>query len=98
MDFCKNCGASGLKLEKGYWCCEYCNSRFVATREEQKTYSAFGTKSVLGKHGGVSSGIGLDDDVARLLEKCRTDRKNARKYANLILDIDPGNEEALKYL
>lgn len=98
MDSCKNCGATGLKLQKGYWCCEYCNSRFVATREDQKTYVGTGTKSVLGKHGGVSSGIGLNDDVERLLEKCRTDRKNARKYANLILDIDPDNVEALKYI
>ena len=98
MNFCKNCGASGIKLVKGYWCCEYCDSKFIATREEAKTYGMTGTKSVLGKHGGVTSGIGLSDDVQRLLEKCRTDRKNARKYANLILDIDPDNEEVLKYL
>ena len=98
MDFCKNCGASGMKLVKGYWCCDYCDSRFPATRDERSTYAASGSKSVLGKHGGVSSQIGLDDDVARLLEKCRTDRKNARKYANLILDIDPDNEEVWKYL
>jgi hypothetical protein len=98
MDCCKNCGASDLKLVKGYWCCGYCDSRFAATKEEQKTYSFSGTKSALGKHEGVNSQIGLDDDVARLLEKCRTDRKNARKYANLILDIDSDNEEALKYV
>ena len=98
MNFCKNCGASGLKLTKGYWCCEYCDSSFPVTKDERSTYAVPGTKSVLGKHGGVSSGISLDDDVARLLEKCRTDRKNARKYANLILNIDPDNEEAMKYL
>ena len=98
MNFCTNCGASGMKLVKGYWCCEYCDSKFIATREENKTFAASGTKSVPGKHEGVSSQIGLDDDVTRLLEKCRTDRKNARKYANLILDIDPDNEEALKYV
>ena len=40
----------------------------------------------------------MDDDVERLLQKCRTDRRNARKYANLVLDIDPTNQEALKYL
>ena len=49
-------------------------------------------------HGDVQSSIALDDDVARLLEKCRTDPRNARKYANLVLDIDPHNREALKYL
>ena len=44
------------------------------------------------------SDIALDDDVARLLAKCKADPKNARRYANLILDIDPGNFEAYKYL
>ena len=42
--------------------------------------------------------IGLDDDVAELLRKCRENPARARKYANLILDIDPDNPEALKYL
>ena len=98
MNFCKNCGASGMKLVKGYWCCEYCESKFPATGEDQRTYARSAGKSSLGKHGSVSSGIGLDDDVARLLGKCRTDPKNARKYANLILDIDPDNEEVWKYL
>ena len=98
MDFCKNCGASGLKLVKGYWCCDFCDSKFPATKDEQSIYSKQGTNYTLGKHGAVSSQIGVSDDVERLLEKCRTDRKNARKYANLILDIDPDNEEALKYL
>ena len=41
---------------------------------------------------------GLDDDVAKLLRKCRENPARARKYANLILDIDPDNPEALKYL
>ena len=42
--------------------------------------------------------IGLTSDIQNLLEKCRQDPKNARKYANLILDIDPDNQEALEYL
>ena len=45
-----------------------------------------------------TSSIGLDDDVAELLRKCRENPAKARKYANLILDIDPDNPEALKYL
>lgn len=44
------------------------------------------------------SDISLNDDVKRLLEKCKAEPFNARKYANLILDIDPSNTEALKYL
>ena len=39
-----------------------------------------------------------EDDVAELLRKCRENPARARKYANLILDIDPDNPEALKYL
>ncbi|MCF0233112.1 MAG: TFIIB-type zinc finger domain-containing protein [Enterococcus sp.] len=45
-----------------------------------------------------TSTIALDNDVARLLLKCQTDPANARKYANLILDIDPTNKTAYKYL
>ena len=45
-----------------------------------------------------NSEIALGDDVQRLLQKCRTDPARARKYANLVLDIDPTNQEARKYL
>lgn len=45
-----------------------------------------------------TSNIAVGDDVAALLEKCKANPYNARKYANLILDIDPQNKEALKYL
>lgn len=44
------------------------------------------------------SNISLEDDIQRLLRKCKEEPKKARRYANLILDIDPTNEEALKYL
>ena len=43
-------------------------------------------------------GISLQSDIELLLDKCRRDPRNARKYANLILDIDPGNKDALQYL
>ena len=98
MDYCKNCGASRMKLIKGYWCCDYCDSKFPATRDERSAYSAPDKNNALGKHGEIASVIGISDDVERLLKKCETDRKNARRYANLILDIDPDNEEALRYL
>jgi len=45
-----------------------------------------------------SSTVALDDDVSILLQKCRADPANARRYAGLILDIDPGNAEAREYL
>ncbi len=42
--------------------------------------------------------IAPDDDVARLLAKCEAEPARARKYANLVLDIDPDNAQALRYL
>ena len=42
--------------------------------------------------------IALDADVKRLLAKCKSDPRRAYRYASLVLDIDPGNREALKYL
>ena len=37
-------------------------------------------------------------DTVNLLEKCRTDPANRRRYASLILDLDPTNTEAVNYL
>ncbi len=45
-----------------------------------------------------SPGIALGSDVSSLLEKCRSDPRNASRYAVLILEIDPFNKEALRYL
>lgn len=45
-----------------------------------------------------STTVTLEDDVQALLEKCRINPWNARKYANLILEIDPNNKEAMRYL
>ena len=86
---CKACGAPGLKQKNGWWVCEYCDSKFMLSSED---FDFYGGKSAFG------SGISLGGDIERLLQKCRTDPRNARKYANLILDMDPDNEEALKYL
>ena len=95
---CKNCGANALTRKNGYMYCPYCESRFAITREE-RTSGLFGSNHhATFSHNGVNSLIALDDDVERLLNKCKSDPKNARKYANLILDIDPDNEDALKYL
>ena len=92
---CKNCNAQGLRMEKGFLVCEYCGSRFLPSKEEQSLYSK-GSSFSLG--GSETSPFSLTGDVERLLEKCKSDPRNARKYANLILDIDPDNEAALKYL
>ena len=96
---CKNCGSNVLTRKNDYMYCPYCDSRFAITREERSSGLLGSSKhhAVL-SHSGVTSSIALDDDIARLLEKCRIEPRNAKKFANLILDIDPDNEEALKYL
>lgn len=96
---CKNCGANALTRKNDYMYCPYCDSRFAITREERSSglFGSNGHHATL-SHSGVNSSITLDDDVVRLLEKCRSDPKRAPKYANLVLDIDPDNKEALKYL
>ena len=80
---CSNCGANGLVKKNGYMLCEFCNSRFAIEGSD------FPQESI---------GMTLNTDVENLLRKCRTDSKNAKKYANLILDIDPTNQKAWKYL
>ncbi|KRL54768.1 hypothetical protein FC70_GL001570 [Paucilactobacillus oligofermentans DSM 15707 = LMG 22743] len=42
--------------------------------------------------------ISLGSDAENLLNKMKNDPANARMYANLILDIDPNNQEVRKYL
>lgn len=95
---CKRCGANDLIQKNGYVICSYCNTRYVITKEDRQSW--FGGNEHLSalSRGGVESTIALEDDVARLLKKCESNPAKARKYANLILDIDPDNEEALKFL
>lgn len=95
---CENCGANALVRKNNYLVCPYCESRFAITKEERKNKLFEDTKHNSLSNSAVDSSIDLDDDVAKLLKKCKTDLKNARKYANLILDIDPDNVDALKYL
>lgn len=80
---CSSCGASEWIEKDGFRKCAYCGTVFQLTAEEKRA---------------KQSHIALNDDVQRLLEKCRKEPQNARRYANLILDIDPGNPEAYKYL
>ena len=80
---CANCDANGLVEKSGFLICEYCGSKFAIESKDMPQQTM---------------GRALNSDVERLLQKCRTEPRNARKYANLVLDIDPSNKEALKYL
>ncbi len=80
---CPICGGKEFEENKRTRTCLYCGTQFQIPKEELPK---------------KQSEIALNSDVERLLEKCRKDPKNAKKYANLILDIDPTNMDVLKYL
>ncbi len=84
---CKQCGGNEFDRKGEYMICRYCNSHYLAETDD---YSVDPSAN--------HSGISLTSDVERLLRKCKSEPKKARKYANLILDIDPTNREARKYL
>lgn len=90
---CKCCGSNELRRENEYWHCVYCDSKFLVTEEQSRFIGSAGKNTSW-----TNSHIELSSDVEKLLHKCKTDPKNARKYANLILDMDPDNIEALKFL
>lgn len=81
---CERCGGNEFDYEKRIAICRYCGSRYALEKDDAV--------------GQGDTSIALDGDVARLLAKCKTEPTRARKYANLVLDIDPGNTQALKYL
>lgn len=79
---CEKCGASDFYEQNGYRICAYCNSKYAIQAEDTIP---------------KSTDITLDYDIKMLLQKCCDDPANARRYAGLVLDIDPSNKEAKKY-
>lgn len=79
---CERCGGGEFVDRDGYRICQYCNTRYLIKSED------------VAQKGSI---IALDDDIEILLQKCKSDPANAHRYANLVLDIDPGNVNALKY-
>ena len=74
--------------------CENCGSTELVVKNGYKVcpycetrYAAISTTT-----------ISLKSDIEMLLEKCKNEPRNARRYANRVLDIDPDNKEALRYL
>ena len=88
---CKKCGSNDFKVESGFRVCQYCNTKYEYLESGKQTF-------IQGERIAKSSGISLDSDILQLLEKCKKDPGNARRYVNLILDIDPDNDEALAIL
>ncbi len=76
---CEHCGGDEFIEKDGYRICRYCKSRFIPETDEKPVKETI---------------IALNSDVERLLKKCKTDPARAKKYATLILEIDPTNKEA----
>ncbi len=80
---CANCGSNDFREEEGYRICNHCGSKYIITAEDRRV---------------LPSSIDLEDDVSRLLQKCKTDPERSKKYAQRILEIDPNNAEAIRIL
>lgn len=80
---CLQCGSNELYEDNGFIVCAYCQSRFTPEVDDRRR------KETL---------IDVQADIDSLLKKCTEDPKNRRRYASLILDIDPCNLEAKQYL
>ena len=68
--------------------CVYCRTTYVANASAAKNLF----------NNVASSVIEIDEDILLLLDKIKTEPWNKKRYANMILDIDSTNEEALKIL
>jgi hypothetical protein len=80
---CKSCGSNELVQIENFLVCTFCRSRYVA--------------EIVDIAPGESV-IEMRSDVELLLEKCETDPANRRRYINLILDIDPLNQDVKKFM
>jgi len=80
---CTRCGSKELSEQDGYVVCAYCRSRFVPQADDLRQ---------------EESVIGVYSDIQRLLQKCQDDPANSRRYAGLVLDLDPTNQTARQYL
>jgi hypothetical protein len=80
---CQRCGSNELTETGDFIICEFCLSKYAVQS---------------GSHVPAETTINLNADVERLLELCRLEPHNRRRYASLALDIDPLNLHARKYL
>ena len=80
---CQRCGSNELTEVGNFLVCEFCQSKYALQS---------------GSHAPVETTINLNADVERLLEMCRLEPHNRRRYASLALDIDPLNLQAREYL
>lgn len=96
---CENCGANSFFEKDGFRICRYCETKYSILKKELSSTSVINHSrfnSTISPSNDTN--ISLHDDIQMLLDKCRKEPSNAKRYANRILDIDPSNKEALIYL
>jgi len=86
---CSKCKSVDFEKVNGTMKCVYCRTTYVA--------NANAAKNLFNTHV-ASSVIEIDEDILLLLNKIKAEPWNKTRYANMILDIDSTNEEALKIL
>lgn len=80
---CIRCGSNELTEVDGFLICTFCRSKFVPESSDVPV---------------AQTEIELNSDVKRLLDLCESDPANRKRYAGLVLDIDPSNQRARQYL
>lgn len=80
---CKNCGSIDLYEENGYQICKYCGTKHLITSDDRPEKASI---------------IELNNDVQRLLRRCKEEPERAKQCAERILEIDPNNIEAKRIL
>ena len=80
---CAHCGSKDLVEESAFLICTYCRSKFFRRATDGPPSETL---------------IEIGSDIQKLLQKCREDPINRRRFANLVLDMDPENHEAKQYL
>jgi hypothetical protein len=80
---CQRCGSNELTEIDDFVVCDFCQSKYVPQQDDLPPRETI---------------ISLNADVERLLEMCRLEPQNRRRYASLALDIDPTNVQARQYL
>lgn len=98
---CNNCGSNDFNIDNGIYICNYCGTKFLNSftdncttpswDDTKKNYDQLSSQK-------INSKISIQDDIERLFAQCKKDPSRSDYYLNLILDIDPDNQEALNLL
>lgn len=79
---CSHCGGNELLRLDDYALCAFCRTQYEDRPKELARQTV----------------VNIRSDIETLLQKCKDDPANARRYAGLVLDIDPTNQNALRFL